>query len=132
MTQQTNTDKVKAIYEAFGRGDLDFILDNISPAIVWKVVGAPGLPYGGTFHGRDGASEWFKLNFGTIDTTAFDITDYIESGDWVIAKGTYGFKAKTTGKDGTGDWVMCWKFADGVPVLYENYFDSLQVYEALQ
>ncbi|SRR5690606_18290487 len=131
MPQVTNIDKIKAIYEAFAKGDMETILSSLDPNIVWKVVGEPELPYGGTFHGRDGAREWFKLNFDTIETTAFDITDYIESGDWVIAKGTYGFKAKTTGKDGTGDWVMCWKFADGVPVLYENYFDSLQVYESL-
>jgi len=50
----TNLDRVHAIYEAFGRGDIDPILAALSPAIQAINPGPEDLSYFGTRTGLDG------------------------------------------------------------------------------
>lgn len=48
---------VESIYDAFNRGDIPHILNQVSPAAKWRQ--SPMLPWGGEYTGPDGAAEFF-------------------------------------------------------------------------
>ena len=47
-----NVDVVQGAWDAFGRGDIDAVLDAISPSAETRVP--ESLPWGGTYAGPDG------------------------------------------------------------------------------
>jgi uncharacterized protein len=48
---QNNVDVVRAIYDAFARGDVDAVFAAMEPDIEWDE--SEGMPYGGVYRGRD-------------------------------------------------------------------------------
>jgi len=47
----SNVDIVKRSYDAFSRNDLEGVMGDMHPKIVWHQ--AQGLPHGGTYRGLD-------------------------------------------------------------------------------
>ena len=55
----TSTELVQSLFEAFGRGDINFILQHLAPDCRWVVPGQ-GIPASGTYQGREGAAQFFR------------------------------------------------------------------------
>ena len=119
-TETSNKTIVKNIYDAFLKGDIPYILNQIADNCEWNVMGAPRIPYGGNFQGK-GASRFFQLLKDTIDVTQFEAKEYVESenGD-VVAFGVYAGKGKKTGKTFESKWAMYWKFKNGKVSYFQN------------
>src|ERR671924_1389600 len=49
---QDNVDVIQAAWDAFGRGDIDAVLQSIAPSAETKLPDS--LPWGGTYEGPDG------------------------------------------------------------------------------
>jgi ketosteroid isomerase-like protein len=66
-TIQTITQSVTAMYDAFGRGDVDGILSHLSEGITWDVTDEPwtphaaGVPWLAPRRGRGEVSEFFAI-----------------------------------------------------------------------
>ena len=60
---QENVELVRSGYEAFDRGDIDWIVEHVSPDVVFNLRGAraPDLP--STIRGKDGLRELFRWWF---------------------------------------------------------------------
>ena len=90
------------LYQAFAEGDTDTILEIIDPDVVW--IESEGIPYGGTFVGRDAvfegvfgkiAAEWvgftaevdevFSARDGRVVTLGQDSGTYIATGKRMTA-----------------------------------------------
>ena len=52
-TLTNNAATVASLYEAFGRGDIPFILDHLADDCKWIGAGEGSLPQGGTYKGKD-------------------------------------------------------------------------------
>jgi len=78
MSEQDNTAIVKRIYEAFGRGDIEAILTNLTDDVEWNVSGRQdGIPYAGTYHGRNGARDFFSLLAESISYDQFELRRFV-------------------------------------------------------
>jgi uncharacterized protein len=136
MNTQTLTNPVtmvNEIYEAFGRGDIPFIIDQLSDNCHWVASGEGFLPEGGTYKGRDAANFFTRLN-ENIEFTAFNpVSINSISEKEVVAFGNMSAISRATGKTSTSDWAMLWKFdEDGKVAYYQNYHDTASAFAATQ
>jgi ketosteroid isomerase-like protein len=77
-----NVKVVEAAYEAFGRGDIPALLDLLDDGIEWAAPAT--LPQGGSFHGKEGVSQFFqRIGEGWSDL-ALDIESVSEAGPEVV------------------------------------------------
>lgn len=132
MAEKENTEIVKAIYEAFGRGDIPAILNALADNIEWTVSGREdGIPYGGTFHGRDGVGQFFTLLAENIECSTFAPRDFIAEGDRVAVFGHYQGAVKASGNSVETEWAMSWRLQDGKVTHFRAYDDTAAVVAAL-
>lgn len=128
---KTNKETIEAIYNAFGQGNIPFILDTVSDEFMWTDPSDPAIiPQGGTFIGKSGFLGFFEKLGDKIDTTHFEVENYLAEGNTVVASGKHGVRVKTSGQEYTNNWIMIWDFENGKPVKGRSVFDTHQ-YEAL-
>ncbi len=125
MRNDANVQAVQAIYAAFVKGDVPAILDRLHADVAWIHVGAPELPYGRAYHGREEVGRFFADLGAVLDFTAFEPTAYVSEGDEVVALGHYEATAKATGNQARDEWAMRWTFRDGKVARYQAFVDTL-------
>lgn len=133
LTSINNASTVAALYEAFGRGDVAFIIDHVDNNCKWIGAGEGFLPQGGTYHGHD-AVNFFKKLDETVEFNSFNPVSINNIGaNEVVAFGNMTGTAKNTGKSSSSDWAMHWKFnADGKVIYFQDFHNTAAEYAALQ
>ena len=127
----SNVDAVRGVYEAFARGDIQRVLDFLSPDVEWTE--AEGFPYGGTYTGPEAVLSGVFMRLGTEwDGFSAVPREYVDGGDAVVALGTYGGTYKATGKGLRAEFAHVWKIREGKAVRFTQYVDTLLVQRALQ
>jgi ketosteroid isomerase-like protein len=59
MPAEDNLATIRAIYEAFGTGDVETILDTVADDVDWAVDAEPVAPWYGQGNGKDGVGSFF-------------------------------------------------------------------------
>jgi ketosteroid isomerase-like protein len=122
----SNVAAVKAIYEAFGTGNIPAAIDGMSPEIVWNEADdfpyADRNPYVGPQAILEGvfgriAAEW--------DGFGAKVEELLDAGDTVIALGRYSGTYKATGKSQDTQFVHVWRLRDGKAVRFQQYANTL-------
>jgi hypothetical protein len=132
-TLVNNAATVANMYEAFGRGDVPSIINNVAENCKWIGAGEGTLPEGGIYRGKEAVNFFLRLNeyeeFNSFNPVSINnIND-----DEVVAFGNMTVTSKATGKKVSSDWVMHWKFnADGKVVYFQDFFDTAAAYLANQ
>lgn len=130
---KTNTETIAALYEAFGQGNIPFIVENVAETFTWTDPSDPAIvPYGGTHVGRDGFLYFFQQLGGQTQTTHWSVENYAADGDVVFATGQHGITVPKTGKNDLTHWAMRWQFAGGQVVAGESFYDTAGVAEAFR
>jgi len=132
-TSVSNAATVASLYEAFGRGDIPFILDHVDDSCEWIGAGGEYLPTGGSYKGKEALNFFMNLG-GSVEFTSFNCTAIHNIGDnEVIAFGNMSGNSKATGKPSSSDWAMHWKFNDdGKVVYYQDFHNTAAAYVANQ
>jgi ketosteroid isomerase-like protein len=133
LTLADNAKTVASLYEAFGRGDISYILDHLADDCTWIGIGSGSLPAGGTYIGREAANFFMILN----ENESFDAFNVEEihniDNNGVVVFGNLETTSKKTGKKVSSDWVMRWKFNDeGKATYFHDFFDTAAAYIANQ
>jgi ketosteroid isomerase-like protein len=128
-----NATTVTRLYEAFGRGDIPFIIDHLADNCQWIGTGKGYMPAGGTYVGKN-VLNFFKTLGETVEFTSFNPISINNINDHeVIALGNMSGISKATGKSSSTDWAMHWKFNDeGKAVYFHEYYDTVAGYMAQQ
>ena len=127
----SNLKSVKAVYEAFAKGDIFTVLGTLSSDIAWTE--AEGFPYGGTYHGPKAVLEGVFMRLGSEWEGFAAVPDeFIDGGDTVVALGKYSGKYKATGKSFQANFAHVWKMQDGKAAQFIQYVDTLLVDRALR
>jgi len=92
-------------YELFGRGDFPALLDLCADDIEWVMPEIEGVPYAGTWSGKEGLMQFFAAFDAAIRTTRFEPREMIAQGDKVIVLGYFAGEAKPTGRTFENEWV---------------------------
>lgn len=130
----TPIDTVHRIYDAFGRGDIPFILSCLDPEVDWEygMVDA-GVPWLQHRRGHAGAQAFF----GAL--AAFEISEFIPrailgAGPLVVAVIDLKATVKATGRDVSEEHeVHLWHFNEaGLVTRFCHKLDTYQHWRALQ
>jgi hypothetical protein len=126
---QDNVDVVQGAWDAFGRGDIDAVLEAIAPAAETRVP--KSLPWGGTYAGPDGFQDFLaKLgeSFEQFSATPDKVLGADDNHVVVVAK----TKGRTKGGatvEGSTVWI--YQLRDGKIADAESFGDTAQVLQAL-
>ncbi len=123
MSNQANVDVVTKIYEAFGQGDIPYILDQIHDDVRWVTHFDPVVPWGGDRSGKASVPSFFQAINDSVDVLEFAPTEFVSDGGVVVSLGTFHCRVKATGKESKTQWVFIWKIRDGLVASYEQFHD---------
>jgi len=126
----TPLETVEAMYAAFQRGDIPFILDQLAPEVFWRQPAS--VPWGGDSNGPAQVGAFFSTLNQVVETTGFDVEDNIEAQNQVISYGYYAARNRATGKSSRARFVFRWQFQNGKVVRYEAVLDSAPIVAANQ
>ena len=132
MSEALNTQIVKDAYAAFGRGDVNAILETLDDSIEWEAVkGTEGVvPTAGLRRGRDEVRQFFSQLAGTVEFQRFEPRQFVAQGDLVVALGYYSGTAKPTGRAFSSDWVMVFTLNNGRVTRFQEFADSAALVNA--
>jgi ketosteroid isomerase-like protein len=122
-----NEDVVRRLYEA--HGDPDVVRPLLASDVRWEVV--EGFPYSDVYVGPDGVFDFFTNLFGDFDDWRTEPSELFETGDRIIAIGTYSGRAKPTDRRFKAKFAHVWTLRDGVIVRLQQCADSVQLANAL-
>lgn len=127
----TNIDTVKAMYAAFGRGDIGAVIDATAGGIDWESYGNPAhFPTLGPHRGRAEVQNFFAKVGGTLEFSEFQPQEFFSDGNTVIALGHFTAKVKTTGKTASSHWAHVFTFKDGKVEKFREYADTASFADA--
>lgn len=113
-----NIETVKAMYAAFGRGDLQFVLDQLADADFqgWQVNSATRtrVPWHMELTNKQAVARYFTEGLRGIDHTKFEPRDFASNGRQVYVTVDMTQKVAASGKTiEQKDVVHTFTFADG-------------------
>ena len=115
MSTEQDIETARQMYEAFGRGDVQAILDRVTDDIDWSTDAAiVSAPWYGARHGKDALAKFFEAIGKTGPVTEFTPLAYAsnDEGD-VMVFIRYAFTVTATGKHVAMNMHHYWKFRDG-------------------
>jgi len=119
-----NTERVTRVFEAFGRGDVAYILDQLADDVRFVSHLDPIVPWAGEFCGKDDVARYFQALGSSVDVGDHPVNALVAQGDTVVALGDVSFTVRETGKTGSSSWVYIWKLANGQIQNYDQFNDS--------
>ena len=127
-----NLHTVQAIYEAFGKGDVDAILANVTDDVDWATEAASkDAPWYGPRKGKDGVASFFMDIAGAMDVLEFRPLSFAANGDEVMAFLEFRMASKATGREAAMHLQHYWRLRDGKVAYYRGAEDTAQVVAAL-
>jgi uncharacterized protein len=127
-----NTQTVQKIYTAFKSKDLPSILELQAEDAEWSVAGpADKIPWAATGRGAGAVADFLKILGGLLVAEIFEITDYFEQGDKVVALGHQKGFVRTTAVPYEFDFVHVWTLRQGKVTSFRVYYDTYYVAEVL-
>jgi uncharacterized protein len=129
MAEQSNTDVVRGVYDAFLRGDLPAVLDTLTDDVEWIWYGPADIPFAGTRHGRDAVAEWFAIIADTVEFRQFEPAafEFVAQDDTVVVLGFERDMAKATGREFDQHWVQFFTLRDGRIARFRQFPDTRAV-----
>ncbi len=127
----SNSDLIRSLYAAFGRGDVKSILDTLDPAIEWQSNGdAKIIPWGGRRDGVAGTATFFQALADNLDFEAFEPKEFFEAGETVIVLGRTKARVKKGGVFDS-DWAHVFTLKNGRLLRFREFYDTKSIADAI-
>lgn len=125
MSEVANTKVVQDAYAAFGRGDVQGILDRLDDGIVWNGVYGAGahVPMSGERKGKAAVTEFFKQVASHVTFARFEPREFVANGDKVVTLGHYTAKT-SAGKDFDSDFAMVFTLENGKVTAFQEFLNT--------
>ncbi len=121
MSEQQNIETIGKIYEAFGRGDVAYIVDQLTDDVRWLSHFEKVVPWAGDFSGKANVPRFFQAIGENSNITRFEPKAFIAQGDAVVSVGELDITANSTGKSAATRWCFVWKLRNGKVYDYEQF-----------
>ena len=130
MSQQ-DANTVRALYEAFGRGDIPFVLSALDGEVEWREADSfiyadknpylgPGAVLEGVFARLGGEWEGFAVSPDAV----------LDAGETIIGRGYYSGVYKQNGNAVRAQFAHFFTFRDGKVIKFQQYTDTAQFLKA--
>ena len=123
-----NVDVARAFWDSVRAGDLDGAFSVLHPDVTLRE--AEGLPYGGTYRGRDGVASLAEKTFAVFEQEFREI-EFIDGGDRVVARLDLVWTARATGKSFEVPIVDVYQFRDGLISDLDVYYKDSKAVAAV-
>jgi ketosteroid isomerase-like protein len=126
----TRLETTQAIYQAFGTGDVAFILGTLRDDVKWEpwvdneAVKSGKVPYLRARTGKAGAAEFFA-SLSSIDLHDFKVHGFLEGQQQVAVLVSIDFTVKATGKRLRDEELHLWTYDEaGQVIALRHYVDT--------
>ena len=125
MSETDNIKVVQDAYAAFGRGDVQGILDRLDDGIVWKGVYGAGshVPMAGERRGKAAVTEFFKQVTTHVNFSRFEPREFVATGNKVVTLGHYAAKT-SAGKNFDSDFAMVFTMRNGKVSEFQEFLNT--------
>ena len=127
-----NKQKIEGMYEAFGKGDVAYVIGALDPEVEWweaeNFIYADKNPYVGPHSVLAGVFGRIMAQWEWFTVTPEEVLD---AGDTVVGRGHYAGKYRQTGREVRAQFAHVFKFRDGRVVKFQQYTDTAQFKEAV-
>jgi uncharacterized protein len=131
MSEQ-NKKTIEGMYEAFGRGDIPFVIEALDRDVEWweaeNFIYADKNPYVGPQAVLEGVFARIGQEWEWFTVTPKDVLD---AGESVVGRGYYAGKYRQTGREVRAQFAHVFGFRNGKVVTFQQYTDTLQFREAV-
>lgn len=108
-----NAETLKSAYEAFGRGDMDAVMEAWHDDIRWDGTNDERLPAGGRHEGKEAVAGALGKIQEAWESFVVQPDEFHDSDETVIVLGHAEGKAKETGESAKWPFVHVWRMRDG-------------------
>lgn len=131
MNEQQNVALVQKMYDAFGRGDIQTIVEHLTDDVEWLAEGPSSVVYFGKMKGpAEVQSKFFGGIAATQEDMKLTMEDFLVQGDGVATFGRYSAKVKATGKRFDAPLAHLFRIRGGKVFKFVNLGDTAAVAEA--
>lgn len=120
----TPVDTTKAIFSAFGAGNVDAILELLDDEVEIEFYGPRIIPYAGHYRGKAAARRFFETVLSSVDIHQFDPLDFFSEGDKVTVTGHLRLTARSTGGAIESDFAHVITVRDGKWLRFRDFMDT--------
>jgi uncharacterized protein len=133
MSAEENIKTIQGIYEGFGSGDVDSILEKVTDDVDWSAdASTEAAPWYGSRKGKDEVAKFFADIAGATEVLSFEPHSFAANDDEVMVLIRSRLKINATGKDTDMNLHHYWHLSDGKVDTYRGSEDTAQVLEAFQ
>ena len=116
---------IQRVYEAFGRGDVEFILGQLTDDVDWASCPDSDIaPWHGIHRGKAEVPNFFKALAENLQITEFTHLSFASNDTDVLVVTRFAATAPATGKSAAMDIHHWWRFRDGRIYLYRGTEDT--------
>ena len=135
MKQETqkSVEAVQTMLAAFGKGDMEALKHFLSENTVWVYHGVEGIPYNGTYNGKDGAVQFIGNIISNVDILDFQVANILANGNTVVVLGSEKQKIKSNSQVLEQSWVQVYTVENNLIIRMEEYANtahSLKLFQA--
>jgi ketosteroid isomerase-like protein len=129
---EANRKTIEAVYGAFGRGDVPFILERVTDATRWDFsVAQSDVPWHAQVSSKQELPAFFGAMAEHLRFEAFEPRAFLADGRNVVVKLRVAYEVKRTGKRVDEEQVQWWTFDDtGRIASLRHYEDTAMVRDA--
>jgi ketosteroid isomerase-like protein len=125
MSEQSNVQLVQQAYAAFGRADIEGVLETLSENVDWLIPGpADIIPFVGRRHGPQEVAAFFATLASTQTAERFEPLEFIARGDRVVVLGTQRWHVLSTGSTYEDEWAHVFTIENGKIKKFAEYHDT--------
>ena len=129
---EANQKTIEAVYAAFGRGDVPFILERVTEGTRWDFsVARSEVPWHAPVSSRNDLPRFFQAMGEHLVFEAFEPRAFLTGGRDVVVKLRVAYQVKRTGKRVDEEQVQWWSFDDAGRIAgLRHYEDTASVRDA--
>ena len=120
----TPMEVVKRAYQAFGRNDIEAVLECVAPTLDWRIVGPASLPFATQCRTRQEVGQFFKDMAADGEITVWEPREFIDANEHIVVLGFVRVTLKETGKPFESEWVHICTIKDGLLTRWIEFFDT--------
>jgi ketosteroid isomerase-like protein len=128
---QENVEILRRAFEAFARGDFDYVLDRLDPDVEWQSAGMPILGVE-ALHGREAVKRFFTRDlFEGFDRFRSEPLTFEDlGGDFVLVMVRYIGRGESSGIEMDQRFAALYQLRDGKVVTMRDYSTRAEAPEA--
>ncbi|MDB5430321.1 MAG: ketosteroid isomerase-like protein [Caulobacter sp.] len=131
MSHDSRVVLIQETYEAFKRGEPDFILEAVTADVQWETVGRPAdFPTFGLRTGLEGVQAFFRAVWESEEFDTFAPASYHATEDRVFVEGSAQGRLKPSGRAVSFDWLHVYTLRDGKIARFREFLDTAQFADA--